>query len=407
MDWLRYDVRQALRGFRARPGLAAVMIGTLALGLGVNAVAFSAFDALFFASHRLPNADRAGWVFLGTRANPLADSSLETFRHIEGNARTLAQVTAEGRLPVAVRIGDGPIEQAFALVVSEQYFSLLPVAPAAGRLLAPADASSPGLPVVVSERVWRDRYDAARDLASLDLVVSRTPATIVGVVPDDFSGPGGLYAPDLWVPLVVARRISELGAFRDPSARWLTLFGRPALGRNATAVEGELRALTAALPDAPGPDDPLSTRYVPFVDGHPELSEALPALFAAVLISMSLLLLVACFNIAGLTLARAAERRQDLALRAAMGASTGRLIRAMVTESFLLALAAGLAALLVVQWSEQLLAFFAVPAPIPQRLHFVVSGRLLAVMTALIAFATLLPNVVPAWQVRRGRSSTS
>lgn len=407
MDWLRYDVRQALRGFRARPGLAAVMIGTLALGLGVNAVAFSAFDALFFASHRLPNARDAGWIFAGTRGNPLASSSLETLRHVETNARTLRDVAAEGRRPLAVRHPGAGIEQAFALVVSERYFSVLPVTPAAGRLLGPADATTPGLTAMISERYWRDRFDAAPDLASLALTVSRQPAVIVGVMPDDFQSPGGLYAPDLWLPLAAAARLIEPGAVPDPSARWLTLFGRPRDGQNLASVEGELRALMAGLPNTGAPDDPLAVRYVPFVDGHPELSEALPALFAAVLISMSLLLLVACFNIAGLTLARAAERRQDFALRAAIGASPGRLIRAMVTESFLLALAAGLAAILVVQWSEQLLAFFAVPAPIPQRLRFVVGGRLLAVMSALTAFATLLPILVPAWQVRRGNLAAS
>ena len=112
MDWLHSDVRPALREFRRRPWLTAIMVGTLAVGLGVNAVAFSAVDALFFSIHRLPNARALGWLFIGTRGNTLAGSTTDTFRAVQSGARTLEGLAAEGRLPVAI-VRDGTAELRF------------------------------------------------------------------------------------------------------------------------------------------------------------------------------------------------------------------------------------------------------------------------------------------------------
>lgn len=397
MDWLRYDLRAALRELRRRPGLSLVIVLTLAVGLGVNAMAFSAVDALFFASTRIPNADRLGWVFPGSAGN--AGVSLTEFQHLRDNTRTLTGLAAEGRMPVSLGRGTGT-ERAWALVVSESYFSLMPVTPAAGRLLVPSDASAPGVPVVVSERFWRDRFGAPVDLASIDLDVARTPVTVVGVVPDGFQGPGGLYAPDLWVPLTALASLDLPPSADD--AEWLTLVGERDVDTAATAIESELVALMATVPGSEQSDTAgLSSRFVPLLDGHPDLAQGLPQIFTIVVVSMSLLLLVAAFNVAGLSLARALERRRDIAVRSALGASPWRLIRAMLTESLVMTLAAAAAGLLLVGWAESLLGFFSLPAPIPQRLNFAVSGRLLAVMGVLVVAATTLPVLVPAWQVRR------
>jgi predicted permease len=402
MDWLRYDVRAALRELVRRPGLSLVIILTLAAGLGVNAVAFSAVDALFFASTRIPNAERLGWVFPGETGN--AGVSMDEFRHLRDHTRTLTGLAAEGRRPVSIG-RDTATERAWALVVSENYFSLMPATPAAGRLLVPADASAPGVPVVVSERFWRDRFGAAPDLAALDLDVARTAVTVVGVVPDDFQGPGGLFAPDLWVPLSA---LASLDLPPSPGdAEWLTLVGERDVETTAAAIEAELLALMSTMPGATDRDPAgASARFVPLLDGHPDLAQGLPQIFTIVVVSMSLLLLVASFNVAGLSLARALERQRDIAVRAALGASPWRLIRAMLTESVVMTLAAAAAGLLLVGWAESLLGFFSLPAPIPQRLRFGMSGRLLAVMGVLVVAATTLPVLVPAWQVRR-RDATS
>jgi predicted permease len=407
MDWLKYDVRLALRDYIRRPGLALVMIGTLAIGMGVNAVAFGAFESVFFRSTRTPNAESFGWLFAGTRANPLGNSSLPAFQHFAEHSKTLRHVAAEGRLPVVTRVGDHT-EQAWAMAVSDAYFTLMPARPVAGRLLVAADQSSSGLPVVLSERFWRSRFEGTPALSDIRLTISSRSATVVGVMPDSFEGPGGLFEPDFWLPLAGVDQLGfPAGGFSDPESRWLTLFGEPAVGATPAAVEAEILSLANAMSTTAADAEPPAVRFVPLLDGHPELSQALPLLFGVVLVSMGLLLLVACFNIAGMTLARSVERGREQAMRAALGASPWRLIRALATESLVLALIAGGVGVLLVQWSEILLGFFSLPAPIPQRLQFAVSGRMLGVMGVLVLLAAFLPIVVPARHLRRRDLVTS
>jgi len=403
VDWLRQDLRLAVRSIARRPGFSALAILTLALGLGVNTVAFSAVNALLFKPFRQATAGAGGWLFVGTDQAPLASSSLPAFEAIAREARTLELVAAEGRLPLAfAEYGSGATSQVWSLVVSPDYFSIIAVRPLAGRTIRAGDDGRSGLGVVVSQRFWERRLGLAPDdpLGRASFTLNNQAAYVIGVLPDGFQGPGGLFEPDLWVPLEARRVFGLPPAYESAEARWLTLVARPRPDVTREAVETEISNLAAAGTLGVETADRTRVAYERFADGHPEV-RALSPLATLGLGIVGVVLLIACLNVAGLVLARSMERRRDLSVRAALGAGRWRLARQMLTEGLVVAAAAGLAALLLASWSAPMLSAFSLPAPIPQRLHFATDWRLVGFAAALAVVAAVVPALAPIWQVAR------
>jgi predicted permease len=397
MSWLRDDLTQAWRGLIRRPGFSALAILALAAGLGVNTVAFSAVNALLYKPFRFENADRSGWLFVGTRRDSLQTSTLATYEAMAGRSQTLERLAAQGRVPLAFRQG-GATDEIWALVVSGDYFEIVPVTPLAGRVLGAGDGRDGQVPVLVSERFWRRRLSATPNLAALSIELNGHAAAVVGVVPDGHQGPGGVFEPDVWAPLAARDTLRYTARFEDEAA-WLSFLARPAAGQTPEAVQTEVARLVAGTVDV-APGDELRVRYERFVDKHPE-ARGLEPIAEVGLVAVGTVLLIACFNVAGLMLARAVERRRDIGVRAALGASRWRLTRSLLTEGLLFAAISGVAALLLASWSASLLSAFSLPAPIPQRLHFVTDWRLVGYALLGSTLAALLPALAPMWQVAR------
>src|SRR6187402_1540440 len=154
MDALRADLRYAVRSLLRRPGFSALAILTLALGIGVNAVAFTAVNALLFHPFVFKGVERLGWIMLATPGNPHGDLSLDEFTALKQNAAAFDVVAAEGRMPLAMMV-NGRAEQVWTLLVTDGYFTALGARPAAGRLLDRSDSLRDEIAAVVSHGFWR------------------------------------------------------------------------------------------------------------------------------------------------------------------------------------------------------------------------------------------------------------
>lgn len=398
MTWLTHDLPQAWRSLRRRPAFSALAILALAAGLGLNTVAFSAVNALLYKPFRFQGATEAGWLFVGTRRAPLATTHRRAFEALRDHRGSLARISAEGRVPFAWR-HEGGTEEIWSLIVSADYFSIVHVTPLIGRTLTAAGAPQATPVALVSERFWRDRLGAPRDLGTVQLVLNRAAVPVVGVLPDGFQGPSGVYEPDVWLPLEATAALNLPAAFTAPDAAWLSFLAAPVAGITKAAVEADIASAVSGAIDVPA-GDTLSVRYERFIDRHPE-ARGLAPVAAVGMVAVGSVLLIACFNVAGLMLARSLERRREISVRAALGASRWRIARALLTEGLLFGAIGGAAALLLATWSADLLAAFSLPAPVPQRLHFVIDWRLLLYAAAVSLVASVIPALAPLWHVTR------
>ena len=400
MDSLLADLRYAVRNIARRPGFSALAILTLAIGIGINAVAFTAVNALLFHPFVFKGVDRLGWIMLASPGNPYGQLSYTELAELKRNARVFDALSGQGRIPMAMTV-DGRAEQVWTLMVSDDYFRALDTRPAAGRLLDRSDATGTDLVAVVSHQFWQRRLNG-ESIAGRTITLANREVSVIGVVPDDFQGPGGVYAPELYLPLEKALAFGLPQRFVTNKERWLGAFARLAEGSTAPQARADLTALSAQLP---APVDPSDTRerklgFFPMREGHPEVRGMAPFVWIAMAI-VGVVLLIACFNVAALLLARATERRREIGIRSALGAGRMRIIRQLVTEGLVLAVLSGAAALVAAAWSGKLLAAFSLPAPIPQRLNLDVDGRLVLFTAVMVLIAGVLPGLLPALQATR------
>jgi len=400
MDSVLADLRYALRNIARRPGFSALAVLTLAVGIGINAVAFTAVNALLFHPFVFKGVDRLGWIMLTSPGNPYGQLSYTELADLKRHARVFDALSGQGRTPVAMMV-DGRAEQIWAQMVSDDYFRALDTRPAIGRLLGPGDATGGDLAAVVSHQFWRTRLNG-ESIAGRTITIGNREVSVIGVVPDGFQGPSGVYAPDVWLPLEKAAAFGLPKRLLTNEERWLGAFARLKEDAGVPQAQADLAALTAQLPP---PIDPSDTRerklgYFPMRDGHPEVQGMAPFVWVAMGI-VGLVLLIACFNVAALLLARAAERKREIGIRTALGAGRMRIVRQLVTEGLVLAVMGGAAALVAAAWSGRLLEVFSLPAPIPQRLNLEVDARLMQFTALMVLIAGVLPGLLPALQATR------
>jgi macrolide transport system ATP-binding/permease protein len=404
MDNLRSDLRFAIRALLARPGFSALAILTLAIGLGVNAVAFSAVNALLYKPLRFPDVETLGWIQTRSPGNPYSQTSLPDYQDLARSARSFDSIAAEGRMPLSMYDGKRT-RQIWALLVSGNYFSTLRATPEIGRVFTDADRSSSDAPAVVSARFWSSELGGGDSVAGRTLTLNGRLVSVVGVLPDGFQGPGGLYEPDVWIPIDRRQTLNMAARLSERSQPWLTLVGRVLPGVSAAQAGAELQNVAAGLAAEHPVADPAAEKqrtliFTPMADGNPEVRTLAPFAWIGLAI-VGLVLLIACFNVAALLLARASDRQRETSVRTALGASRSRIVRQFAVEGLMLALVSGAAAVVVAGWSADLLSAFSLPSPIPQRLHIVIDRRLIGFTVMLVAFAGVVPALLPALQATR------
>ncbi len=385
LDELRDDVRFAGRTLTKNKGFFGAAVGILALGIGANTAVFSVADAMLL--YELPVTNPAGLVTfdsLGGRDTMIASYSgsgrpgpgdtirrtsfsTVTFERFRDHTTTLSHLFAFAPLGSVTVVADGHAEMASAQVVSGAYYEGLGVPAVLGRTLGPSDDRPDAEPAaVVSYRYWQRRFLGDPGVVGTSIIVNRTPFTIVGVTAAAFHGTEVSETVDLSLALAMSTRLSPTGRPRSIASWWLLVMGRLKPGVTREQVLADLHPVfnetvvsswaarppetrdpwrsgmpaLRVLPGAQGPDGPSASAW-----GN------LMFLFGVT----GVVLLIACVNVASLLLVRAANRRQEMTLRRALGASRSRVVRQLLSESLLLAAVGAAAGVALAVWAKDVL----------------------------------------------------
>jgi putative ABC transport system permease protein len=417
------DLRLAFRALRATPIVTLVTVASLALGIGANTAIFALIDGLLLRS--LPVKDPSGLVLLtDTAPSHVRVWSYPVWTEIQHRPELFERSAAWSftQFNLASR---GEAALVDGIWASGSLFDTLGVQPLLGRTLSEADdragGGSDGPVIMISYGFWQRRFGGAPDVLGRSLTVDDVPFTIVGVTPPAFSGPEVGRTFDIIAPIATEPLVRGRDSFLDSSGTmFLTITARLKSGQSIDAATAGLRAaqpqirnatlmeigrvgskasieryLTAPFVLAPGATGYSGARDLRGTYGRPLLT---------MMVVVALLLLIACVNVANLLVARAAARRHELGVRLALGASRGRLIRQLFTESGVLYVGGAAAGLALGAWGSRILVSqLSTPA---FRLFFdlSVSGRVLAFTIAITALVTILFGTMPAFRASSAAS---
>ena len=398
MAVLIQDIKLSIRQLLRRPIFSLVAVLTLAIGIGVNTVAFTVVNGVLFKGSAVSAKAGVGRILTTPGGDEQGYASLPEFVQFSDATQGAIDLAAEGRSTLTWR-HDGVSETAWALFVTSNYFSMVDVHPVAGQTLVGRGAH--GLPsAVIGERFWRRKLNAA-PLAGLTLRLNDITVGVAGILPEDGTGPAGLYSPDVWLPLDDLRVFNAAPSLQKRDHRWLFIFGQ--LAAAVTPAEMQTRVDAAAARMAaewPDTHTQRGARFRMIGEGNSEL-RGLSTGAAIAMGIISLVLLLACFNVANLLLARAIERERDIAIRAAVGASVMRLVRLTIIDGLVIATIAGIAAIVLSRWTQALMSSFAIPIEQPQHIDLTPDATVVAFTAGLVLIAGVLPGLWPALAAAR------
>ncbi|HYV03221.1 MAG TPA: ABC transporter permease [Blastocatellia bacterium] len=416
METILRDIRYAIRTMIKSPGFTAVAVLSLALGIGANTSIFSIVNTLLLKPLPYKDPDRLAQVFRQTdeTGKGLEASELWSypkFQVIRDNSETFDQLAAVSDQNFPVTDSDNP-ERLNAEMVSASYFPMLGVEASVGRTFSADEDTTPGThPVaLLSYGIWQRRFGGDAKVIGETISLNKVPLTIVGVLPEGFKGQKG--TAEVWVPMMMAPRLTFPRRLLSPLAHWTEVIARLKPGVTPGQAQSEMGVVAAKLSEAiptsgqtaPSPE---SIKLVSLKEAKldPAIRKSFLVLFGAV----GFVLLIACANIANLLLTRSVSRRKEIAIRLALGASRARLIRQLLTESVLLSTLGGVAGLLIAMWGVELLASFK-PAGAERSNNYIqlldfskanVDGQVLAFNLLLSVVTGIVFGLLPALQASR------
>ncbi len=414
---LRQDFSFAWRKLAASPGTVALVILTIAAGAGVNVANYSSMDALLFRP--LPVDEPEKIVAIGRGSGTGETSSYFDYRDYRDRNTTFSSLSAAFVYPALARSG-GSEERRMCGIVSGNYFNTIGIRPLIGRFIEPADdgAAGTGSVAVLSYKYWKNHFGGDTTLEGKTVVLNDLEFSVIGVAQEDFHGTLLPLSIDIYAPISMHRTfipaVAETEATRD--RRWLSLLGRLKEGvtvaqaeANLNAIEAQIQADHPAL--APTGDKRRERRLtaaVPHGVSVPHIRRLLQRGGLFMMVATGLLLLLACVNIAGILLARAASREREVAVRIALGASRRKIIRELLAESLLLGLAGVAASLPLAYMAMSFTNNMQTPlqGPWQYNIDARLDGRVLAYALALAFLTSLLFGLAPAFEtIRRNPNS--
>jgi predicted permease len=411
IDDLRRDVRHAGRLLRRTPIFSFTAVFSLAIGIGATTTIFTVVNAILFQPPAAVVApDRLVDIGRTRQRNGFGPSSYPGYLDLRQRTTTLDGVYAYSRFTQPMSLGTGGnagAEGVSGTIVTANYFTVLGAVPAAGRLFTAADGERPlasvTSPVVVlSHRFWTRRFDRDPSIVGREVTLNGHAFTVIGVASEGFHGTG-IRALDVWVPMNMVAAVTSPGttALTDRTANWLSIGGRLKSGISVSQAAAEIDVIGRALAsEAPEENRDAGLRLTES-SPVPGNGGPLVAFLALLMVIVSFVLIVACTNVAGILLARAAARRHEMALRLAIGAGRGRLVRQLLTETVLLFAIGGSAGLLLARAMTSVLISRLPSLPFPVDVSLALDGRVIAFATGVSLVAALVSGLAPALYASR------
>ncbi len=410
VDELAQDVRYAVRLLRRNPVFALTAALSLAIGIGATTTVFTVANALLFHPPTgVVEPDRLVDVGSSRTQNGFGPSSYPNYLDLRRRTTTLEGVYASNLLPRAMGLGptrnnSTAAERVFGTFITVNYFNVLGARPAVGRLFDANDSEEPGAaPVaVLSYGFWTRRFHKESSVVGRAVALNGHPFTIVGVAAEGFQGTG-VRAGDVWVPMSMMATATSQGAavLMNRAAVWLLVGGRLKTGVTLAQAAAEADAIGRTL-EREYPDENRDTRLRVAASSPVPGNSGLIAAFLVLLMALvSLVLVIACANLAGVLLARAAARRLEIAVRLALGAGRARLVRQLLVETLLLFVIGGATGLVLARGLTSLLVPRLPALPFPVDVSLALDGRAIVFTTGLVLVAALFSGLAPALQASK------